>query len=219
MTCLSSNLDEIEEEGTFLAPKIFQVQTHQDQIMLMQYEGYQCLVEFVVLILRQIISILTKTTFFQSVAPYDDLLLMEYEGYQCLGELLTAANRISESIPFGFGLFPDENPCRDSINQQKATAHEDSIYSEELEEMIMPYRAFNLMFECAHTTYLFVQNRLVGDLRSISTLQKSSSTGSLGGMMKRSPSGAELNAALGIGIQSALGLDDPGRKVHLRGLF
>ena len=39
------------------------------------------------------------------------------------------------------------------------------------------------------------------------------------GRMKKKPSGAELSAYIGKATQAALGLSDPSRKVHARGVF
>lgn len=72
-------------------------------------------------------------------------------------------------------------------------------------DALLPYGAW----VCLATTSIEVYRRVFGY-----TAASSSTSG-----IKRSPSGAELSAALGRTIQNSLGLDDPNRKVRARGIL
>lgn len=85
-----------------------------------------------------------------------------------------------------------------------------SSLTAEDDEALLNYGAW----ACAGTVALAIWSRTVGSLGDVSL-----AAGSAAGSLKRKPSGAELSAYLGYAAHASMGLSDPKRKVHARGIM
>merc|ERR1719263_966996 len=117
----------------------------------------------------------------------------------------------------GFGIFPAAD--RELVNQSDAYskgAHnpverlDNARMSQDDEDALAPYGAFVVIGSMASMVY----SAIFGGLDSVPIKTKE-----MDGKIKRTPSGAELSATLGLTVKKSLGLDNKSRKVKIRGLI
>jgi hypothetical protein len=124
---------------------------------------------------------------------------------------------VNWDVTQGFGIFPaaDRELVCQSERLSKVTHNpvnrlDDAPMSQEDEDALAPYGAFVVIGQMASMAYAAIFGGLVNV--PIKTKQ-------MDNKIKRTPSGAELSATLGLTVKKSLGLDDKSRKVKIRGLI
>lgn len=143
----------------------------------------------------------------------EDEYVDEFSGLREFFKMLAMAAEIDQTE--SIGMYP---PADDELSQVGASWGRNTGSSRRLERVdgepmteddddaLMRYGAWVWM----STTLIGIYRRTFGYVLSGNPSK---------GAIRRTPSGAELSAALGRTIQTSLGLDDPKRKVHARGIL
>lgn len=138
----------------------------------------------------------------------DEHLLLEYKGFQvCVEVGLRFYTSISE-VSNRLDLWQTDSELA-AVGERLAEVHSTPISEE---EGLVPYGAYKWIIMLFRSILTKIYEKLLGDLTNIQN-SKSANT------LKRTPSGAELNATLGFKLRAAVGLDNPARKVRVRGLL
>lgn len=143
----------------------------------------------------------------------DEMALLEFghllEGYKFIVKILTW------DVTYGLGIFPaaDEELMyktkKYNRNSEGVLMRSDGKpMTQDDHDALAPYGAFVLLGRVAIDIY----RAAFGGLANVPIKTKEMK-------LKRTPSGAELNASLGLSVKAALGLDKKDRKVKIRGLL
>jgi hypothetical protein len=156
----------------------------------------------------------------QTMTQEDEDALLEFShllGVYQLLEWLVVLTIINWDVSRGFGIFPAadrELVCQSErlskSNHNPVTRLDDSPMSQEDEDALAPYGAFVVIGQMASMAY----SAIFGNLVNVPIKTKQ-----MDNKIKRTPSGAELSATLGLTVKKSLGLDDKSRKVKIRGLI
>ena len=124
---------------------------------------------------------------------------------------------INWDVSLGFGVYPAadstlvDHSARLAKDVHAPVARKDgTAMSQDDEDALAPYGAFVVIGLMASQMYDAVFGGLV---------QVPIKTKEMDGKIKRTPSGAELSATLGLTVKKSLGLDNKSRKVKIRGLI
>lgn len=146
----------------------------------------------------------------QPFTQEDEDALLEFAGFLPL--VTTIAEICVQDEGRGFGLWPEPDEDMTAVGKElRANIPVDDDY----EVACVPYGAFAVIGYVGMQIY----RKMVGPLEDIRTMATNKSGKKSANKMKRTPSGGELNATLGLGVQSALGLSNPKRKVKVRNIL
>lgn len=144
----------------------------------------------------------------------DDDDVDEFSGLRMFFKFLMKVIEVNQTE--SIGLFPPADNTMSQVGEawgynlglsRKLERIDGQPMTEEDDDALMQYGA-----------WVWMGTTLIGIYRMTFGYSLRSCTSSKVGI-QRSPSGAELSAALGRTIQNSLGLDDPKRKVHARGIL
>jgi len=146
----------------------------------------------------------------QPFTQEDEDALLEFAGFLPIVRIIAELCVQDEGRCFGLWPEPDEDMTAVGKDLRANTPVED-----EYEVACVPYGAFTVISYIVMKIY----QKMVGPLDDIRTMATKKSGKNNANKMKRTPSGGELNATLGLGVQSALGLSNPKRKVKVRNIL
>lgn len=138
----------------------------------------------------------------------DESFLLEYKGFQYCVEAWSCIYGAVSDMTNLLGLW-ETDPELAEIGERLAHIHSTPV---EQDEGFLRYGAYLWIVTLCQTILSKINDKLLGDLSSIHSSESTKP-------MKRSPSGAEINATLGLKFRAAVGLDNPARKVRVRGLL
>jgi len=151
----------------------------------------------------------------RAMTQEDEDALMEFSHLLAVYQFFV--NVINWDVSRGFGIFPAadtslvDHSVRLAKDAHKPVARKDNqAMSQDDEDALAPYGAFVIIGLMASQMYDAVFGGLV---------QVPIKTKEMDGKIKRTPSGAELSATLGLTVKKSLGLDNKARKVKIRGLI
>ena len=113
-----------------------------------------------------------------------------------------------------FGLWAEPDESMIAVSKKLAETYSYGEMDDDFDVACTPYSAWAAVGKLTFQMY----DKMVGsleDIHSMTSLKSSAASNK----MKRTPSGGELNATLGLGVQSALGLSNPKRKVKVRNIL
>lgn len=151
----------------------------------------------------------------------DEDALMEFAHllavYEFVEDVIFFVNVVNWDVSRGFGIFPaadstlvDHSACLAKDVHAPVARKDGTAMSQDDEDALAPYGAFVVIGLMASQMYDAVFGGLV---------QVPIKTKEMDGKIKRTPSGAELSATLGLTVKKSLGLDNKSRKVKIRGLI